>query len=55
MKDEIMDELGEILDSVAGDDYEGWGDYWADRNAQRDGLWGIIMDWMEMCKERMMP
>ena len=46
---EIKDELGDILDKVADEDFEGWDNYWADRECQLDGLWGIIMDWKSMC------
>lgn len=46
---DLLEQIGDLFDVVAGDAYEGWDDYWPDRDAEVDGIIQTIENWQRKC------
>ena len=49
---EVKRLVEDIVDTVAGDNYEGWEDYWEDQSCAVDNVLEALKEWESLCKDK---
>lgn len=49
---DITTQIQDIIGMVAGDDFEGWNDYWDDEKHIEDAIEALLTAWQEEAKRK---
>lgn len=45
-------ELENLLGTSAGDEYEGWSEYWDDQVIFEEKITNVLLEWRNFCEEK---
>jgi hypothetical protein len=52
MDSDVITVVEDTIGIVAGDNYEGWSEYWEDVAVYKERIRTILIEWEELCKSK---